>query len=365
VVEFHLPFTFQNPNIRAATATFLPVSPDWDIAASFKQYVDNSGDANPLGALMAPGNVQERPHADHSSEHPPLRYKFPTTRYFINLRERANKIIMGGRLTQAEAMLLTTFGDLLVHLEHLEAVAEKRERKSKGDGTKVPSLPVVESFDAPPGMQGQNGKSMLQTSDNTPSQDWKFGKPNLSKPEPDTNNNIWGAWGAAEEETAKKGTQFDPSDNVQEGSYGDHESEYEEPSEQDCGLPSRNIQSAPFGYRNTLQDPALKARYDLLVQGGTLISEEIQLLEASDGNTLLTLLKHFEILASKRAFGAGSEWFECSQRLPVSRSSRAPARVGRGRPWCGSSCQRVDERVQEYVWIRVCSVFQDTLTEII
>jgi hypothetical protein len=198
----------------------------------------------------------------------------------------------------------------------LEAVAEKRERKSKGDGTKVPSLPVVESFDAPPGMQGQNGKSMLQISDNTPSQDWKFGKPNLSKPEPDTNNNIWGAWGAAEEETAKKGTQFDPSDNVQEGNYGDHESEYEEPSEQDRELPSRNIQSAPFGYRNTLQDPALKARYDLLVQGGTLISEEIQLLEASDGNTLLTLLKHFEILASKRAFGAGANGLSAPKGYP-------------------------------------------------
>jgi hypothetical protein len=60
----------------------------------------------------------------------------------------------------------------------------------------------------------------------------------------------------------------------------------------------------------------LKARYDLLVQGGMLISEEIQLLEAGGGTTLHTLVKYFETMASKRALDAEADDLSAPKGYP-------------------------------------------------
>jgi hypothetical protein len=94
----------------------------------------------------------------------------------------------------------------------------------KGDGTEDLSLPEVKSLNSSLGIGDQNGKTTLETVDNISTQEEEFGTTDLRKPESETDHNKWGAWGVVEE-TAKEGTQLDLSGNVQEGTYGDHESE--------------------------------------------------------------------------------------------------------------------------------------------
>jgi hypothetical protein len=265
-------------------------------------------DVDPSKSPMAPENAGERPNPDHISDLQPFferwNGKIPKIKDLFNLRQtrqRVGKLVIDGTLTSEEIALLRMCeeSDLAAYLDHLEIVTEKGESRMKGDGTKELNLPEVKSFNPSPGIGDQNGKTTLEILDNKSTQEEEFGIADLREPESETDHNKWGEWG-----TAKKGSHLDSSDNVQEGTYGDHESEYEEPSEQDHELPSRSVQPAPFGYPNTLQNPALKSSYDLLVQDGMLISEEIQLLEASGGTTLRALLKYFETIASKRALDA-------------------------------------------------------------
>jgi hypothetical protein len=109
-------------------------------------------------------------------------------------------------------------------------------------------------------------------------------------------------WGRIEGEIANRRTQLDATDSEKEGKHADNESDHEEPStssERDFELPSPQLSIS--------KNPDLKRRYDQLVQCGSLASEEIQVLETSAGDTLLTLLKHFELMAAKRTAGAKPE----------------------------------------------------------
>jgi hypothetical protein len=152
-------------------------------------------------------------------------------------------------------------------------------------------MPSLNPFNLTAGAEERYSNSSQHNSSNTLTQEGNNPSTELTVTQFTATHNTRGGWGPTEKETDQK----EPHNNTPTGKFPGFNTETSEQNiEQPSGVSPPLVESLM-----NLHDPALKTRFDRLVQSGKLCSQDIQVLETTSGLTLIKLLECYEIVWPK------------------------------------------------------------------